>query len=69
MNLASRLSLVLAVAGSLSLVSHQQASAFENSLTPEQLEILSHLSIVQLDDGQGGTVKTIRLTGHLAPNT
>ncbi len=32
-------------------------------LTPEQREILSHMSIVFLDDGLGGTVKTIRLTG------
>ena len=32
-------------------------------LTPEQAEILSHLSLVHLDDGQGGTRKTIRVTG------
>jgi len=32
-------------------------------LTPEQQEILSHLSLVHLPDGQGGTVKTIRVTG------
>jgi hypothetical protein len=32
-------------------------------LTPEQEEILSHLSIVNLPDGQGGTVKTIRFSG------
>lgn len=30
------------------------------ALTPEQEEILSHMSIVQLSDGQGGTAKTIR---------
>jgi len=34
-----------------------------NALTPEQAEILSHMSIEYLDDGQGGMVKTIRLTG------
>jgi hypothetical protein len=32
-------------------------------ITPEQSEILSHMSIVYLDDGQGGQVKTIRFTG------
>ncbi len=32
-------------------------------LTREQAEILSHMSIVHLDDGQGGTAKTIRVTG------
>ena len=32
-------------------------------LTREQQEILSHLSIVQLDDGVGGTTKTIRVEG------
>jgi len=33
------------------------------TLTPEQAEILQHLSIVYLDDGQGGAAKTIRITG------
>lgn len=32
-------------------------------LTPEQAEILTHLSIVYLDDGQGGQMKTIRVSG------
>ena len=32
-------------------------------LTPEQEEILGHMNIVYLDDGQGGTNKTIRVTG------
>lgn len=31
-------------------------------LTPEQEEIFSHLSLVHLPDGNGGTVKTIRLS-------
>ena len=31
-------------------------------ITPEQSEILSHMSIVYLDDGQGGQAKTIRIT-------
>lgn len=33
------------------------------ALTAEQLQILSHLELVQLPDGQGGTVPTIRFTG------
>lgn len=32
-------------------------------LTPEQAEILSHMSLVDLPDGQGGVVRTIRITG------
>ena len=32
------------------------------TLTPEQAEILSHQSIVYLDDGQGGRVKTLRIS-------
>ena len=33
------------------------------ALTPEQQEILSHMSIVYMSDGQGGMNKTIRFTG------
>lgn len=33
------------------------------TLTPVQQQILSHMSIVYLSDGQGGTVETIRVTG------
>ncbi len=33
------------------------------TLTAEQQEILSHMNIVYLDDGQGGQMKTIRVTG------
>lgn len=40
----------------------QQPQRFPR-LTAEQAEILSHLSIVYLDDGQGGQAKTIRFTG------
>ncbi len=32
-------------------------------LTPEQSAILGHMSIVYLDDGQGGQVETIRISG------
>jgi hypothetical protein len=37
-------------------------SAVSSSLS-EKLEILRHMSIVYLDNGQGGVVKTIRITG------
>lgn len=40
-----------------------QGIASPPRLSPEQQEILSHLSIVHLPDGQGGTRKTIRITG------
>ena len=33
------------------------------TITPEQREILSHMSIVQLSDGQGGLRRTIRISG------
>ena len=33
------------------------------TLTAEQAEILGHQSIVYLDDGQGGTAKTLRISG------
>jgi hypothetical protein len=35
----------------------------ELALTANTLEILKHFSLVDLDDGQGGVVKTIRITG------
>ena len=34
-----------------------------NVVTAEQAEILGHLSLLNLDDGQGGQVKTIRISG------
>ena len=40
-----------------------KACADGGGLTPEQAEILSHMSIVQLPDGKGSTTKTIRLSG------
>lgn len=33
-----------------------------SALTPEQRAILDHMSIVDLDDGLGGTVKTLRIS-------
>ncbi len=35
----------------------------ELALSANTLEILKHFSLVDLDDGQGGVVKTIRITG------
>ena len=49
---------LLAAAQGPTVKSHQVAG-----LTDEQREILSHMSIVYLPDGTGGTVKTIRVTG------
>jgi hypothetical protein len=46
----------------LSVARAQQPQQFLR-ITPEQSEILSHMSIVYLDDGQGGQAKTIRFTG------
>jgi len=46
----------------LGIARGQQPAQFLR-LTPEQSEILSHMSIVYLDDGQGGQAKTIRFTG------
>jgi len=41
----------------------QLEQGYSSTLTAEQQEILNHLSIVYLDDGQGGLVKTVQLTG------
>lgn len=58
---------VLAAVGALGLAAAQgptiRSSAQLVALTPEQHEILEHLSIVYLDDGRGGTTKAIRFTG------
>jgi hypothetical protein len=48
----------------LALASSPWAQATQlATLTPQQREILSHMSIVQLDDGLGGTCKAIRISG------
>ena len=49
----------------LTLVSFQGIASpvGATGLTPEQQEILGHMSIEYLNDGQGGTAKTIRITG------
>jgi len=36
--------------------------AMRSDLTPEQAAILSHMSIVRLSDGQGGSVPTLRIS-------
>jgi hypothetical protein len=46
------------------LMSMQQITAQRiQILSPEEMEILSHMSIVYLPDGQGGQAKTIRVSG------
>jgi len=45
------------------LLSPQITTTSESIITGEQREILSHMSIEYLDDGQGGTNKTIRIAG------
>ena len=64
--LRTHLTLAYAVAGGLGLTALAQVSDqhFEPMLdwTPQQAEILSPMSIVELDDGHGGTVKAIRIT-------
>ena len=46
----------------LVLVGMQQVTNTRLIITGEQQEILSHMSIVYLDDGQGGRNKTIRIS-------
>jgi hypothetical protein len=54
--------LVLVACALLALARGQQVQRLP-VLTPEQAEILRHMSIVYLDDGQGGETKTVRFTG------
>lgn len=54
---------LMALACCLPLAAQQTYQAQHiHTLTAEQAEILSHLSLVYLDDGQGGQMKTIRVT-------
>lgn len=53
----------MAQTSAVAATSHAPTAASALQLTPEQAEILSHLSIAYLDDGQGGLAKTIRVTG------
>lgn len=61
------LSLVLVALGAPALVAARQAQRVPaqagSLLTPAQARILSHLSLVQLPDGNGGLVETIRISG------
>ena len=54
----------LVICGAL-LVSSMQSPSFNkySLLSAEQAQLLKHMSIVYLDDGQGGQAKTIRFTG------
>jgi len=45
------------------LTAQVEALEGRETLTPEQAEILGHVSLVRLDDGQGNTAKTVRLAG------
>lgn len=49
--------------GTVFLPSAAAAPAPAGGLTPEQADILSHMSIEFLSDGAGGVVKTIRISG------
>ena len=68
MNPAIR-TIVLALSASLLLVSSATAMQVTRSaiqipqLTADQLEFLSHVSMVDLPDGQGGFVRTARISG------
>lgn len=53
----------LTVFSGTALLALQATTAQRIQLTPEQSEILSHMSLVQLDDGHGGKLETIRITG------
>jgi hypothetical protein len=61
MNTVSTLSIAVA---SLTFVGMQLRSTLQapTGLTEEQRAILSHLELVELEDGQGGTVPTIRIS-------
>jgi hypothetical protein len=48
---------------SYALASMQQESPSKIGLSPEQRDILDHISVVYLDDGTGNQVKTLRFTG------
>ena len=66
-----RIPLILACVGLLTALLVSTAAGMQGTftaeklplLTPQQKQILSHRSIVFLDDGQGGMQKTIRITG------
>jgi len=45
------------------LLAQQPLKIHRVGLSAEQAEILSHMSIVYLDDGQGGQTKTVRVEG------
>ena len=60
---APLLSLSASAIHTVPIESARGLSPLKHGLTPEQQQILSLLSIVDLPDGVGGIVKTVRLTG------
>jgi len=62
MRLAPLPTLALAAVALLGLARAQEPQRFPR-LTAEQAEILAHLSLVDLDDGFGQPVRTLRVTG------
>src|SRR5688572_7352209 len=68
MKLGLSASLLLALGTLAFLVLVRPSQAFQSPqarvlLTPEQAEILSHMSLVMLDDGTGNPKKTLRISG------
>ena len=59
---ANALSLAALAAAAVALQSQEKLGQV-STLGPDQREILRHMSIVYLDDGQGGQAKTIRVEG------
>ena len=59
---ANALSLAALVTAALALQSQERVGQLA-TLTYDQREVLRHMSIVYLDDGQGGLAKTIRIEG------
>lgn len=52
----------LAATSLLALTGMLPKPAPMHGLSPEQIEIIGHMSLVYLDDGQGGLTKTIRIS-------
>lgn len=55
---------LFALAG-LTFATQQPVQRINCVLTAEDRAILDHLSVVQIPDGQGGTVEALRVTGSL----
>jgi len=53
----------LSLGGCLTILSMQQVSSTTGILSADQREFLQSLSMVDLDDGQGGVARTVRISG------